>query len=907
MGKIRKRVSRPINLCTRRYGPIFFIEASSKESIERGLITRVNSLGVEYQCTQVSEALNRLARPDQNIKSWVIVFDDVGSNIELSRYFPLCEFGMIIVTTQNPDYGSLSPQSHIRVDLMSEDEAVAALLKSVFPSNVKPTNEDRTHARRIVSEVGFLPVAVVQAGHFIKKHRCMSTYVDRLRANRPDILSRPATAQLDNHYHGIYTALNVTWGKLSPSAQQLLNILTFLKYTGFPLELIYRAGPSGFQYEPFQLFDRSQEFHKVTGLLCQTFHYQGGETSAWNRQRIDDLIEELEQYSLVTPVINFSSMTLHLHPLVHAFAYDRLEPQARPFYREAAIRLLICGSGEENRDLYESISPHMRVILSHKGPIHANDLGGIANVFYYEGKVKDATKIWEEIRESTISAYGEDDLRSSEATLQLAKMCWEFVDRRIEARIWEDRVLELRSKILPRDHPLIARAMSQRARGLEYRNQLSEAEALRLEVLKVWKTSPDGNAEEILQEKDNLALTYRYQRKWSKAQNLWTEIWQARIISHGEQHWKTLKAMESLANLYDAIGGESTSLSQVEVDDGEHGKVAEKLWQDLIDARTKMKGPLHPDTLYALQSLAWCYEIQQRDAEAEAQWEKVLRLRERVQGSGHEATWQAMNALAFFDRKNGRDKQAEIRWKMTIDASKAQGIVTRQSSKAIESLAKLYRKQGYEKEANCLHEQISNMTLSQDREIRTRYQKALMLLNINHQAIGPQPPQKVLAKQATGVGVSQRQSSRSDSSPYSPRHISQPDTLTVSSRGESHLLPNVSELIAGQHSVGVTTDSPNYIRRIRDDYRSPDIPGNHLVYKSPEHSVLLSSSEILNQTQAPHIVITEVVSDPYYDALEDQIEETEQWGFAKASISERLLPHAHRNEQDTEGLVSITG
>lgn len=615
-------------------------------------------------------------------------------------------------------------------------------------------------------------------------------------------------------------------------------------------------------------------------------------------------MDELEQYSLVTPVTHFTDTTLRLHPLVHAFAHDRLDPRSRTLYWAAAVRLLVCGSGEENQDLYEALSPHLKVLLDQRGPINANDLGGIANILYYEGKIEEATSIWEDIRNKAIAKYGEDNLRSSEATLQLAKMYWERVDRRIEARIWEDRVVGLRMELLSRDNPLTARAMSQRARGLEYRNLLSEAEDVRLEVLRILEKHFGSDSEEVLLEKENLAQTYRYRQKWSDAQNLWAEIWQARVAINGEKHWRTLKAMESLANLYDVVGGEGASLAHTEVD-GKHGKVAEKLWQDVIAARTKMKGPLHPDTLYAQQSLAWCYEVQRRDAEAEAQWNEVLLLREKVQGSSHEATWQAMNALAFFDHKNGRDKQAEVRWRMTIDASESQGVVSRQSSKAMESLAKLFKKQGREKEASHLHAKISSLTPSRDRDIHSRYHKALnMLLQTRNEG----PDTQVHGNKFNGPrpGMLTQHSNQSNGSMYSQMIKSYSGPPTAGSHGEAHFLAHASELLAGQHSVGQMTDSPSYIRNLRSAWRSPEVPNTGSALRTtPEKSSNTSRRETdIITVSLPTVIVGDIDASlvSLFEAVENQSDVVEQWKDDRAEISERLLSPIHGGNPDNEGL-----
>jgi tetratricopeptide (TPR) repeat protein len=471
-----------------------------------------------------------------------------------------------------------------------------------------------------------------------------------------------------------------------------MSLLAFMKVVSFPRRLLYVAGRSGFLHEPFNLLDRPPEFHQTILLLHNTFNSM----ARWSNQHVDDILKELERYSLITLAVDFSEITIRFHPLVKAFAHDRLEPHERASYQAAALRLLICGSGEENQDLYELISPHMPPLHPPPVTIHVNDLAGIAMIFYYEGRISEATQIWENIRDRVLLEYEEDQLQTSEVRLQLAKMYWESNDsmKRIEARIWEDRVVDFRLNSLSTDHPATARAMSQRARGLEYRNHLVEAESVRLEILRIWEKQFEPNSEEILREKENLAQTYRLGKKWIDAQNLLIGIWEVRKATKGNEHWRTLRVMESLANLY-AIATSAGAAEHLTDTNTQQARAAEQLWQEVIEIRTKTRGPEHPDTLHALQSLAWCFELHGRDDKAEELWERIFACRESIQGAEHEATCQARNALAFFDYKRRRYEDAEAKWKTTMEViERAERTKSRQLAKAMKSLARLYEKTG---------------------------------------------------------------------------------------------------------------------------------------------------------------------------------------------------------------------
>jgi hypothetical protein len=175
-----------------RFQHILFIDASSLESLQSGLISRVRAIGYEYAPKTPQEALEILAQPDDNITTdWLVILDNADDpGVNISRFLPVCQHGSILITTRNPMAGDLAPGSHLKLDVMTREEAVEALLATVFPSrpsmSVKgttmqtssmpplPTTRDREQAGLIVEQLGHLPIAVVQAGCYIKQQHCVS-------------------------------------------------------------------------------------------------------------------------------------------------------------------------------------------------------------------------------------------------------------------------------------------------------------------------------------------------------------------------------------------------------------------------------------------------------------------------------------------------------------------------------------------------------------------------------------------------------------------------------------------------------------------------------------------------------------------------------------------------------------
>ncbi|KAJ7847141.1 hypothetical protein B0H14DRAFT_2357336 [Mycena olivaceomarginata] len=136
-------------------------------------------------------------------EEWLLLFDNADDpEIDLNQFFPKCSHGNIIITTRNPAlrvYGA-----HALVSNMGEEEAVKLLLQSAA-QQYSPINE--RFAAEIVKvcwylplsilshcssswELGYLPLAIIQAGAFISESGAIDTYLPLYKENRAQLLRK---------------------------------------------------------------------------------------------------------------------------------------------------------------------------------------------------------------------------------------------------------------------------------------------------------------------------------------------------------------------------------------------------------------------------------------------------------------------------------------------------------------------------------------------------------------------------------------------------------------------------------------------------------------------------------------------------------------------------------------------
>ncbi|PVF99825.1 hypothetical protein CPB86DRAFT_755916 [Serendipita vermifera] len=637
-----------------RYQHIFFVDASTTENIETALVTHVSSLGREYECSSVSDALDILAEPDQVIsQDWLIIFDNADDpNIDLRDYFPMCEHGSILITTRNLMLGDLSSRRHLELDVMSPEEAVETLLITAFTQGETPTEEDKKEASVIVEQLGYLPVAITQAGCYIRQQKCLHDYANRLKANRRKLLERPTRTHRDKlrYRHSVYAAFDVTLEVLSSRARDFLRILSTVHFTNFPLPLIGAAAKGGFAFEINDLLDRPPEHQETISLLKETLCPDG----EWDDDQITDLLEELQQYSLVVVVASTNIATLRFHPLVHSWAYDRLTEKEEKMYQAAAVRLIACGTDWIHVSLFDYLSSHIYSLSSIWGKLHVNDRAAFARIIRYDGKADMLFELTKGICEEVEKVAGKDSIRATNARLDLAD-AYGMIDDDKTMEEMEREVVATREAILGRDDLVTIEAVSNLASTIEDDdNRLEEALALREEVLKVRKEKLGMENQDTADAMAYLGQTYHRLKRYSDEEPLLISAREIRAKGLGPAHPWTIDVMVSLANCY--------------TDQDDYDK-AEAIQNEVLQLETKQLGVKHVETVKTMEWMCRAYYNQRKYAEAEKLGEQALILRKEISGPEDDDTLSWMDWLArvyhdtgrFVDAKRLREEEIERR------------------------------------------------------------------------------------------------------------------------------------------------------------------------------------------------------------------------------------------------------
>jgi len=233
---------------------------------------------------------------------WLLVFDNVVEEHHIKPYLPKSSSGHVIITSRSSQWSStVTP---LQVEPFEPEVAREFLLK-LSGSN------DATSADALAEELGYLPLALAHAGHYVRNTpRSLKQYLADFRANTKKHLKRKD--DLDEYEKTIFDTFDLSIRAVkerSKPAEALMSLCAFLARRDIPLFLL-QADPS------------------VLPKMLQS--------TVRNADKLDDALRLLSQFGL----IDIEDDAFSIHTLVHLIARERLAKKQSNRWIEVAVRLV---------------------------------------------------------------------------------------------------------------------------------------------------------------------------------------------------------------------------------------------------------------------------------------------------------------------------------------------------------------------------------------------------------------------------------------------------------------------------------------------------------------------------------------------------------------------------------------
>ena len=351
----------------------FWIDASSEATARQTFIDLGKLCGADAEnFEQVKTWLANTRR------SWLLIIDNADDpKIDYAAYFPSGNRGSIIVTTRNPHCREHATVGSEDLDHLDLRHATSLLFMSAAIATSSPEGDQKA-AEIVVRNLAFHTLAIVQAGAFIKRHRCsLEEYPFLLKKQEEHILKYCPT-QDRSSYGSVFATFEVSATHLQSAQDQsaadalsLLQILGFLHSQEIPALMFSRAWEEAIDIREQIARGRPQnEIHILSELQTSrlpAFMIHANNTARhlflWRWRETLDL---LESYSLIKIAGSGESLSFSMHPLVHTWTRIRHDLAMRQEgWRAAGSIIALSMRGTRYDMFHEKLRSHVVAYLDH--------------------------------------------------------------------------------------------------------------------------------------------------------------------------------------------------------------------------------------------------------------------------------------------------------------------------------------------------------------------------------------------------------------------------------------------------------------------------------------------------------------------------------------------------------------
>ncbi|KAN0071003.1 TPR-like protein [Elaphomyces granulatus] len=626
---------------------IFWIDASTPMTIQQGFRDIGQRCGLGTEPDIVKQWLSNVQQ------HWLLIIDNADNpDMDISTIFPVGNRGSILVTTRNPRCTVHASAGSHELGEMGLEDGVKLFLRA---ANLEDASSEliQEEARAIVKTLGFLALAIVQAGAYVQQGLCsIDRYCDIYGRRRERLLNHLSHQAGSSYGFSVYTTWEVSLDaiksrsdKTSKHAVELLQILGFFHHDNITDEIFERS------------WKNTRNEKDIQKNLAGMFYISEEGGSEWDpTSMIREAAVLLASFSLIKLDLIHHSMSMH--PLVHAWARDRLSEDLRQHYRAAAGYTL---SSAISKTFHASDYKFRRILVPHidsylqcsstvlrysdEDQVKMSDRFSLA--FSENGRLRDSMELREKILAARQRTLGSECPNTLDAMFHLA---FSYCDlgRYQEAMDLLEKTFEASQKTLGSEHPDTLRAMK------------------------------------------FLATSYRDLGRHQEAMELYEKTFEARQRTLGNEHHDTLHAMTGLANSYDDLGRHQEAM---------------ELREKTFEASQRTLGVEHPNTLLAMNNLAVSYSDLGRHQDAMELLEKTFEATQRTLGSEHPDTLRTMNGLANGYGDLGRRQEAmELREKTFEASQRTLGVEHPNTLLAMNNLAVSYSDLGRHQDAMELEE-----------------------------------------------------------------------------------------------------------------------------------------------------------------------------------------------------------
>ncbi|MEU6368308.1 tetratricopeptide repeat protein [Streptomyces sp. NPDC046931] len=622
------------------YTLVWWITAESPEQIDAGLSSLTRQLCPQWAATADPEEHTAWAMTWlQWHPGWLLVFDNVENPEDLRPYLGTLPTGHHLATSRKATgWHAIAPTMPLG---LLDPAASADLLCGLALDGQPPTPEQWRHGEALAKDLGYLPLALEQAGAYLHQ---TATGMDVYRQALGLMLAKAADGI--NPERTIARVWDQTLKAITarnPLAVALLHTLAWLAPDNIPRILLTSLASDPYTldealgalraYNMITLAGPDITVHRLVQAVLRTGSQIDADTPPPGRREAErTLLQALrpDGNGQPAPPERWQYLIPHVIALAASAPAGYYTDDALSLYDAATAHLR--GQGQRARaiPLLGAMLAWCEGVLGDTHPNTLNSRNNLALAYEEGGDLSRAIPL----HEATLAQYERvlgdthpDTLQSRNNLAGAYKMAGDLA----RAISLHEAALAQRKRVLGDTHPDTLQSRNNLAVAYETAGDLSRAIPLYEATLAQHQQALGDDHPGTLRIRINLAGVYRAAGNLGQAIPLLetTLAQYERVL--GDTHPDTLQSRNNLALAYETAGDLSRAIP---------------LYEATLAQRERVLGDTHPDTLQSRNNLAVAYQVVGDLGRALPLHAATLAQRERVLGDTHPDTLQSRNDLA---------------------------------------------------------------------------------------------------------------------------------------------------------------------------------------------------------------------------------------------------------------------
>ncbi|WP_328944871.1 FxSxx-COOH system tetratricopeptide repeat protein [Streptomyces sp. NBC_00250] len=623
------------------YTLVWWITAESPDQISAELAALALRLCPQWAASaQLEERTAWAIQWLQWHPGWLLIFDNVEDPRDLRRYLGALPNGHHVATSRRATgWHSIAPTLPLG---LLDQVAAADLLCAIALEGRAPSNEQRRQAEGLARDLGYLPLALEQAGAYLQQTGiAINVYRQKLGL----LLDRaPDSVDPERTIARIWDQTLATLTIRNPFAVTVLNTLAWLAPEGISRTILSHISP-----DPLALDEALGMLHAYSMIafsspgelaihrLVQTvlrnaaLTEQGSPAGRGEAEQVvaqvlyPDGAEEAAPENHWIPHIDHVSALAASSPINHN---SDLPPD---FYEPVMTYLYEQGQDARAIPLREATVAQCERLLGDTHPSTLASRSNLAYAYQAAGDLHRAIKLYEttlDQRKRAMRATHPDTLVTCNnlAGAYAAAGDWRRAMPLFEA------TLAQREQVLGETHPDTLTSRNNLAYAYEAVGDLRHAIPLFETTLAQHEQALGDTHRQTLYSRNNLAHAYESAGDLARA----TALYETNLVDRerilGDMHPETLQGRNHLARAYQKAGDLARAIL---------------IFEATLAQREQVLGETHPDTLISRNNLAFAYQEVGDFTRAIPMLKATLAEREQILGENHPETLNSRNNLAF--------------------------------------------------------------------------------------------------------------------------------------------------------------------------------------------------------------------------------------------------------------------